>query len=95
MATNPDAPDLVFSEGLVLPDGRKVRVLAYSDGSIRFRVDGAPYVIAEAFLQKGAQGHAIVKLSRGGHGSGYDRNWMRNQLAKQGKSLDDVASPEA
>jgi hypothetical protein len=54
----------VFSEGLVLPDGRKVRVLAYDDGSVRFRLDGTPYVIEEAFLTGGRNDHAIVKLGR-------------------------------
>jgi hypothetical protein len=56
-------PERIFSEGLVLPDGRKVRVLSYDDGSIRFRVDDAPYVLEEAFLAGGRNDHAIIKIS--------------------------------
>jgi hypothetical protein len=45
------APTLVFSEGVDLPDGRTVRVLAYDDGSLRFKVRGGlPYAITEAFI---------------------------------------------
>ncbi len=45
------APTLVFSEGLDLPDGRNVRVLAYHDRSLRFKVRGGlPYAITEAFI---------------------------------------------
>lgn len=57
-------PERIYSEGLVLPDGRKVRVLAYDDGSVRFRLDGTPYVMEEAFLSGGRQDHAIIKLSK-------------------------------
>ena len=62
-------PERIFSEGLELPPsriypaGRKVRVLAYDDDSIRFRVDGTPYVIVEAFLQGGRNDHAIIKIA--------------------------------
>lgn len=59
-------PDRIFSEGLVLPDGRKVRVLSYDDGSIRFRIDDAPYVLEEAFLAGGRNDHAIIKIARKG-----------------------------
>lgn len=69
MATNPDAPKLVFSKGLVLPDGRKVRVLGYKNGEVRFRLEGAPYVLSECFIGAGQNGHAIVKLSPGKQGS--------------------------
>ena len=56
-------PVLIFSEGLALPDGRKVRVLAYDDGSVRYRLTGGtPYAITEAYLQRGAADHAIIKL---------------------------------
>ena len=51
----------VYSEGLTLPDGRKVRVLAYDDGSVRFRPDETPYVLAEAYLAK--YGVAITSTS--------------------------------
>lgn len=57
-------PERIYSEGLVLPDGRKVRILAYDDGSVRFRLDGTPYVMEEAFLSGGTQNHAIIKLAK-------------------------------
>lgn len=56
-------PERVFSEGLELPDGRKVRVLAYDDGSVRFRVSGTPYAMVECFLTGGSNDHAIIKLA--------------------------------
>lgn len=56
-------PERVFSEGLMLPDGRKVRVLSYDDGSLRFRVSEPPYVLEEAYLSGGRSDHAIVKLA--------------------------------
>jgi hypothetical protein len=56
-------PEKIFSEGVLLPDGRKARVLAYDDGSVRLRLDGAPYALSEAFLQGGTNDHAIIKLS--------------------------------
>lgn len=59
----PSRPERNFSEGLVLPDGRRVRVLGYDDGSVRFRLDGTPYAMVECFLQGGTQDHAIVKLA--------------------------------
>jgi hypothetical protein len=59
-----EMPERIFSEGVVLPDGRKVRVLAYDDDSVRFRLDGTPYVLEEAFLSGGRQDHAIIKLAR-------------------------------
>lgn len=57
------ASERIFSEGMVLPDGRKVRVLAYEDRSVRIRIDGTPYVIEECFLSGGSQDHAIIKLA--------------------------------
>ncbi|MFJ4205123.1 hypothetical protein ACIP2Y_36585 [Streptomyces sviceus] len=80
MPKSPDSPDNVFSEWVELPDGRRVRVMAYADGSIRFRVDGAPYVLAEAFLSGSSQDKAIVKLSPGKAGSAAHRNWMADRL---------------
>lgn len=56
-------PERISSDGLMLPDGRKVRVLSYDDGSVRFRLDGTPYVLEEAFLAGGRNDHAIVKLA--------------------------------
>lgn len=57
------AATLIFSEGLVLPDGRKARVLAYGDGSVRFRLDGTPYLMEECYLSGGRGDHAILKLT--------------------------------
>ncbi|WP_066936318.1 hypothetical protein [Microtetraspora fusca] len=82
MAKNPDSPEITFSEGLELPDGRKVRVLAYSDGSVRFRLDGTPYVISETYLSGGQNDHAIIKLSPGKQGSNAHANWFRDRLEK-------------
>lgn len=59
-----------------LPDGRTVRVSAYPDGSIRFLVDGAPYVLTEADLSGGAErGRAVLKVSPGRQGSGASYNY--------------------
>jgi hypothetical protein len=63
-----DKRELVFNQRLELPDGRKVRVAAYDDGSVRFVLSGAPYVVQEAFLG-GTGNDAIVMLSPGGQGS--------------------------
>jgi len=51
-----------FGEWVTLPDGRRIRILGYEDGSIRFRVEGTPYVIAEAFLTGSSNDTAIIKL---------------------------------
>ncbi|MGW1716088.1 hypothetical protein [Streptomyces sp. NPDC002156] len=82
MVKSPDSPDNVFSEWVALPDGRRIRVMAYEDGSIRFRVDGAPYVLAEAFLSGSSQDKAILKLSPGKNGSAAYRNWVADKTAK-------------
>jgi hypothetical protein len=56
-------PKLTASIPVDLPDGRKVRVQSYDDGSIRLRVqDDSPYMIAEAFLTGGKGKHTIIKL---------------------------------
>ena len=68
-------PERIYSEGLMLPDGRKVRVLAYDDGSVRFRLDGTPYVMEEAFLSGGRQDHAIIKLSKKNGASAVEEDW--------------------
>lgn len=85
MAKNPDLPEKVFEEQLKLPDGRRVRVMAYDDGSVRFCAKGLPYVITEAYLSGGPDDEAIVKLSPGKQGSAADRNWMARKL-EQGDS---------
>lgn len=56
-------PEPIHSDAVTLPDGRKVRVLAYGDGSVRFRVDGGPYVLDEAFLG-GRDGMAVLRLAQ-------------------------------
>jgi hypothetical protein len=82
MARNPDSPDNVFSEWVTLPDGRRIRVMAYDDGSIRFRVEGTPYVLAEAFLSGSSQDTAILKLSPGKNGSAAYRNRVTGEAAE-------------
>lgn len=53
---------LLMSVPIKGPDERRVRVLFYDDGSIRFRVtDAAPMKLAEAFL-RGRDSSVIVKL---------------------------------
>ncbi|MGW0496949.1 hypothetical protein ACWD0Z_16360 [Streptomyces sp. NPDC003007] len=65
------------AEPIELPDGRKIRVSAYPDGSIRFRVDGLPYVLTEAYLSGSPEkDKAIVKLSPGKQGSSASYNYV-------------------
>lgn len=72
-----------FTETVNLPDGRRVRVSAYPDGSIRFRVDGLPYVLTEAYLSDNPEkDQAIVKLSPGKQGSNAAYNYV-DELAKR------------
>ncbi|MDW4908414.1 hypothetical protein RB628_24500 [Streptomyces sp. ADMS] len=72
-----------FTETVVLPDGRKVRVSAYPDGSIRFRVDGLPYVLTEAYLSGNPEkDQAIMKISPGKQGSNAAYNYV-DELAKR------------
>ncbi|MER6981680.1 hypothetical protein [Streptomyces carpinensis] len=71
------------ADPIELPDGRKIRVSAYPDGSIRFRVDGLPYVLTEAYLSGNPESHkAIVKLSPGKQGSAAAYNYVE-ELAKR------------
>ncbi|WP_425246779.1 hypothetical protein [Streptomyces sp. NEAU-NA10] len=66
-----------FTDTVTLPDGRRVRVSAYPDGSIRFRVDGLPYVLTEAYLSGNPEkDHAIVKISPGRQGSSASKNYV-------------------
>lgn len=54
------APKLVESHPVVLLDGRKCRILAYDDGSVRFRLqDDRQYWVEELFI---AGEHKILKL---------------------------------
>ena len=72
-----------FTETVSLPDGREVRVSAYPDGSIRFRVDGLPYVLTEAYLTGNPEkDQAIVKLSPGKQGSNAAYNYV-DELTKR------------
>jgi hypothetical protein len=45
------------------PNGERVHVLFYDDGSIRFRIYDCPLVIEEAFLTGNKQDHAIIKAA--------------------------------
>jgi hypothetical protein len=75
-----------FTETVALPDGRKVRVAAYPDGSIRFRVDGLPYVLTEAYLSGNPEkDQAIVKISPGKQGSNAAYNYVE-ELGKKNLS---------
>jgi hypothetical protein len=69
MPSNPDAPVAVYIKTLELPDGRTIRIRAYDNGEVRFRLSGTPYVLAEAYLSGGPKDHAIIKLSPGKQGS--------------------------
>ncbi|WP_330287013.1 hypothetical protein [Streptomyces sp. NBC_00576] len=72
-----------FTETVSLPDGRKVRVSAYPDGSIRFRVDGLPYVLTEAYLSGNPEkDQAIMKISPGKQGSNAAYNYV-DELAQK------------
>ncbi len=57
------ASPLLFSQAFDLPDGRRVRVLAYEDRSLRFRVSDSPYVLEEAFMSGTKGQQTILKLS--------------------------------
>ncbi|MDI9835221.1 hypothetical protein [Streptomyces sp. KAU_LT] len=71
------------ADPIELPDGRRVRVSAYPDGSIRFSVDGLPYVLTEAYLSGNPEtDKAIVKLSPGRQGSAAAYNYVE-ELAKR------------
>ncbi|MGW0569565.1 hypothetical protein [Streptomyces tauricus] len=76
MADHPVKAHFV-ADPIELPDGRKVCVSAYPDGSIRFRVDGLPYVLTEAYLSGNPEkDEAIVKLSPGKQGSSAAYNYV-------------------
>ncbi|TJZ94437.1 hypothetical protein [Actinacidiphila oryziradicis] len=75
-----------FSETVTLPDGRKIRVSAYPDGSIRFRVDGLPYVLTEAYFSGNPEkDQAIMKISPGKQGSNAAYNFVQ-ELEKRNLS---------
>lgn len=57
------ASQLVDSQRVDGPDGTRVQVLFYQDGSLRFRVYKTPMVIEEAFLTGNQQQNTIIKLS--------------------------------
>ena len=59
------ASEIASSTPVELPDGRKVRVLSYKDGSLRFRVtdtNSKGYALTEAFLS-GSATPVIIKLT--------------------------------
>lgn len=56
-------PQLVDSQRVDGPDGTRVQVLFYEDGSLRFRVYKTPMVIEEAFLTGNQQQNTIIKLA--------------------------------
>lgn len=73
------------ADPIELPDGRKIRVSAYPDGSIRFRVDGLPYVLTEAYLSGNPEkDKAILKLSPGKQGSNAAYNYVEELKKKHG-----------
>ncbi|WP_338903656.1 hypothetical protein [Streptomyces nigra] len=73
------------AEPVELPDGRRIRVSAYPDGSIRFSVDGLPYVLTEAYLSGNPEkDKAIVKLSPGRQGSAAAHNHAE-ELARRNR----------
>ncbi|MER6236556.1 hypothetical protein AB0I87_13640 [Streptomyces sp. NPDC049952] len=74
-----------FTDDVVLPDGRRIRVSAYPDGSIRFRVDGLPYVLTEAYLTGNPEkNQAILKISPGKQGSNAAHNYVEELEQKNG-----------
>ncbi|MGW1213663.1 hypothetical protein ACWD5F_29010 [Streptomyces sp. NPDC002499] len=75
-----------FAETMSLPDGRNIRVMAYPDGSIRFHVDGLPYVLTEAYLTGDAtKDRAILKLSPGKQGSNAAYNYVEELEKRNGR----------
>ncbi|MEU6548286.1 hypothetical protein [Streptomyces sp. NPDC046859] len=74
------------AEPIELPDGRRIRVSAYPDGSIRFSVDGLPYVLTEAYLSGNPKtDKAVVKLSPGRQGSAAAYNYAE-ELAERNRA---------
>lgn len=57
-----DRPSRIDSQAVYSPDGQRVQVLFYDDGSIRFRIYGAPWAIEEAFLTGSGDKNAIIKV---------------------------------
>ncbi|MGW3734754.1 hypothetical protein [Streptomyces sp. NPDC005148] len=80
-------PKVPYSgDPIELPDGRKVWISADPDGSIRFRVDGSPYVLTEAHLSGSPEkDQAVVVLSPGKQGSNAAHNYV-DELKKKNRS---------
>jgi hypothetical protein len=55
------AAKLLKSERVDGPDGKRVQVLFYDDGSIRFRIYECPLVLEEAYLT--GNDHSIIKVA--------------------------------
>lgn len=75
-------PERVFSQRVDLPDGRKVHVVSYDDGSVRFRLDGSPYALTECYVQGNTQPSIIkvVPLSVLEHPQGATESWTIDDL---------------
>ena len=58
------AAKLMHSEPVYGPDGTRVQVLFYEDGSIRFRIYSSPLVIEEAFLTGNKGQNSIIKVAK-------------------------------
>jgi hypothetical protein len=58
------AAELTYSEAVYSPDGQRVQVLFYDNGSIRLRIYGSPWVIEEAFLTGNRGQNAIIKVAK-------------------------------
>jgi hypothetical protein len=56
-------PSIVASIPVDLPDGRRVRVIAYDDRSIRVRISDSPYFIEEFFGSGTVGQHTIAKFT--------------------------------
>ncbi|MEW1625893.1 hypothetical protein AB0387_00405 [Streptomyces sp. NPDC089173] len=73
------------ADPIVLPGGRTVCVRAYPDGSIRFRVDGLPYVLTEAYLSGDSETDgAILTISPGRQGSKAAHNYVESLKKNSG-----------
>ncbi|MGW2060458.1 hypothetical protein ACWCO9_07175 [Streptomyces sp. NPDC001937] len=80
----PKAP--FVADPVELPDGRKVWVTSYPDGSIKFRVDGLPYVLTEAYLSGNSEkDKAYLRISPGKQGSNAAHNYVE-ELEKKNRS---------
>jgi hypothetical protein len=54
--------NIVLSQRINFPDGRRARVIAYDDDSIRFKVSDGGYALDEAFMRGNQE--TILRLIR-------------------------------